>query len=177
MFDVNVFGALRMIRAVAPHMRQQGAGRIINLSSIAGRLATPVNGAYSASKFAVEALSDSLRWELAPFGIQVVLIEPGSIKTHFLDTAQAHTQAIFANSTSPYQALYQHAGQVTAGMSRQAPGPEAVSGVIRQAIEAPRPQARYLVAVDLPGRSVLHLGASVWDLVVRQMFKIGPAAE
>ena len=106
-----------------------------------------------------------------------MLIQPGSIKTHFLDTAQAHTQGIFSDPASPYQALYRQSEQVTAGMARQAPGPEAVSRVIQQAIQAPRPKARYLVAVDLPGRLVLHLGGSVWDLVVRQMFKIGPAAE
>lgn len=82
-FDVNVFGTLRMIRAVVPHMRKQRAGRIINISSIAGKLSTPVNGTYSATKFALEALSDALKLELAPFKIQVVLIEPGAIKTHF----------------------------------------------------------------------------------------------
>ena len=79
-----------MIRAVVPHMRRQQTGRIINISSIAGKLSTPVNGTYSATKFALEALSDALRLELAPFGIQVVLIEPGSIKTPFAETAQAH---------------------------------------------------------------------------------------
>jgi NADP-dependent 3-hydroxy acid dehydrogenase YdfG len=73
MFDVNVFGVLRMIHAVVPHMRRQGSGRIINISSIAGKLSTPINGTYSATKFALEALSDALRIELAPFGIQVVI--------------------------------------------------------------------------------------------------------
>lgn len=77
MFDVNVFGVLRMIQAVVPHMRQQKSGRIINISSIAGKLPTPVNGTYSASKFALEALSDALGFELAAFGIRVVVVEPG----------------------------------------------------------------------------------------------------
>jgi NAD(P)-dependent dehydrogenase (short-subunit alcohol dehydrogenase family) len=72
MFDVNVSGVLRMIRAVAPYMRQQRAGRIINIGSISGKLSTLVNGTYSATKFALEALSDALRLELAPFGIQAV---------------------------------------------------------------------------------------------------------
>jgi len=94
LFDVNVFGVIRMIRAVVPHMRHQGAGRIINMSSIAGKRAIPVNGTYCATKFALEALSDALRLELAPFGIQVVLIEPGSIKTQFAVTAQARAQAM-----------------------------------------------------------------------------------
>jgi len=72
---------VRMMRAVAPQMRLQASGRIINISSISGRLVVPSNGAYSATKFALEALSDATRLELAPFGVQVVLIEPGSIRT------------------------------------------------------------------------------------------------
>jgi|SRR5215211_1510381 len=174
LFDVNVFGVMRMIRAVVPHMRYQRAGRIINMSSIGGKLVVPANGAYSATKFALEALSDALRFELAPFGIKVVLIEPGSIKTHFADTAQAHAQEIFTNPDSPYRTLYRRSQQVTADMRRHEPGPEAVSRVIQRAIEAKRPKARYLVAMSFPGRLVLHLGGSVWDLVVRRMFKMAP---
>lgn len=174
LFDVNVFGAMRTIRAVVPHMRRQGAGRIINVSSIGGRLVVPANGAYSATKFALEALSDALRFELALFGIRVVLIEPGGIKTHFADTAQSHAQGIFSDPDSPYRALYQRSRQVTAAMRRQEPGPEVVSRVIQQAIEARRPKARYLVAVSFPGRLVLHLGNPAWDLVLRRMFKMAP---
>ncbi len=107
MFDANVFGVMRMIQAVVPHMRQQRAGRIINISSIVGKLVTPANGPYSATKFALEALSDALRLELAPFGIQVVLVEPASIKTQFHRTVEANAQAIFSNPESPYQPLYE----------------------------------------------------------------------
>ncbi len=96
-FDVNVFGALRMIRAVIPQMRKQGTGSILNISSIAGRLSTPVNGTYSATKFALEALSDALRLELEPFGIRVVVVEPGAIQTRFDDTAQVHAKDILSN--------------------------------------------------------------------------------
>ncbi len=172
MFDANVFGVMRMIRAVAPQMRRQKSGRIVNIGSIAGKLATPANGTYSATKFALEALSDALRLELAPFGIQVVLIEPGNIDTHFLATADAHAHAIVSNPASPYQALYQQSDQFAAGMRRNAPGPEAVSRVVQQAMEARRPKARYLAAVPFSGRLVLHLGDSVWDYALRHMFKI-----
>lgn len=175
MFDVNVFGVMRMIRAVAPQMRRQKSGRIVNISSIAGKLATPANGTYSASKFALEALSDALRLELAPFGIQVVLIEPGSIKTHFVATADAHAQAIVSNPASPYQTLYQQSDQFSAGMRQNAPWPEVVSRVVQQAMEAHKPKARYLVAVPFSGRLVLHLGDSVWDYALRRMFKFAPA--
>ena len=172
MFDVNVFGVMRMIRAVVPHMRRQGSGRIIIISSIAGKCSTPGNGTYSATKFAVEALSDALRWELAPFDIQVVIIEPGSISTLFEATAQAHTRASLADPSSPYHALYEHAAAFAASMHRQGTGPEAVSRVIQQAIEAAGPRRRYLVAIPFSGRLVMHLGDGVWDLVVRRLYQI-----
>lgn len=174
LFDVNVFGALRVIRAVVPHMRRQEAGRIVNVSSIGGRLVVPANGVYSATKFALEALSDALRFELAPFGIRVVLIEPGSIKTRFAETAETHAHEVFSNPDSPYRVLYERSRQVTAGMRRNEPGPEVVSRTIQRAIEAKRPKARYLVADSLPGRLVLRLGGTVWDFAVRRMFGISP---
>jgi NAD(P)-dependent dehydrogenase (short-subunit alcohol dehydrogenase family) len=173
-FDVNVFGALRMIRAVVPHMRSQRVGRIINISSIAGKLATPVNGTYSATKFALEALSDALQLELAPFGIQVILIEPGAIKTHFDHTAQGYAHNVLSNSASPYQPLYLQSDQLAASMRKDEPGPEAVSKVIEQAIQVSRPKARYLVAIPFSGRLVIRLRDFVWNFVLKQMFKITP---
>ena len=136
-FDANVFGVMRMIQAVVPHMRQQKSGRIINISSVAGKLVTPANGTYSATKFALEALSDALRLELAPFGIQVVVVEPGSIKTQFHTTVEANAQGIFSNPASPYQPLYKQFQKVTADMRRQEPGPDVVSRVVQQAMEPP----------------------------------------
>ncbi len=172
MFDVNVFGVQRMVRAVTPQMRQQKGGRIINISSIAGKMSTPVNGTYSASKFALEGLSDALRLELRPFGIWVILVEPGAIKTNFDQTVQAHAQEILANLASPYQPFYQKHQSFSEAMRKHEPGPEAVSKVIQQAMEAPRPKARYLAGVTFSGRLVLHLRDWVWDLVARQMFKV-----
>ena len=175
LFDVNVFGMLGMIRTVVPQMRRQGSGRIINISSIAGKCSTPGSGAYSATKFAVEALSDALRWELAPFGIQMVIIEPGSISTPFAATAQAHARTILANASSPYHALYERSAAVAASMRQQGAGPEAVSKVIQQAMEAARPRRRYRVAIPFSGRLVLHLGDAVWDAVVRRLYAVAPA--
>lgn len=176
MFDVNVLGVMRMIQAVAPHMRQQKSGRIINISSIAGKFFTPGNGTYSATKFAVEALSDSLRVELSPFHIQVILVEPGSIKTQFHAAVQARAAEIFANPDSPYAPLYRQYEKVTADMRRSEPGPEVVSRAVQQVIEAPNPKARTMVAFNPAGRLLLHLGDPVWDMVVRQMFRIPKAA-
>jgi len=175
MFEVNVFGALRMIQAVAPVMRRQRAGQIINISSIAGKLPTPTNGAYSATKFALEALSDALRLELAPFGVAVVLVEPGAIKTCFEPTALGLTQHILSNPGSPYHPIYQKGDQFAASMRQQEPGPEVVSSVILQAMEAPKPKARYLAGVALPGRLVLRLRDFVWEMVLRRMFEFVPA--
>jgi NAD(P)-dependent dehydrogenase (short-subunit alcohol dehydrogenase family) len=172
MFDANVFGVMRMIQTVVPHMRQQKTGRIINISSIVGKLVTPANGAYSASKFALEAMSDALRLEVAPFGIHVVLVEPGSIKTHFHTTVEANAQEVFSNPHSPYQQLYDQYQKVTVDMRQQEPGPEAVSLVVQYAIETSKPKARYLAGFPFPGKLVLLLRDPVWDLVVRNMFKI-----
>ena len=176
MFDVNVFGVLRMIRAVAPHMRKQKAGRIINISSIAGKLSTPVNGTYSATKFALEALSDALRLELAPFGIQVVLVEPGAIKTHFDDTAQIYAQSILSNPASPYQPHYKQSDQFAANMRQSEPGPDVVSQAIQLAMETSNPKARYLAAIPFSGRLVMHLRDFVWDFALRRMFNIQETA-
>jgi short-subunit dehydrogenase len=177
MFDVNVYGVIRLIRAVVPLMRQQSSGRIINIGSISGKMATPANGAYSASKFALEALSDALRLELAPFGIQVVLVEPGPIKTQFDTTARAHSDALFSDCASPYHGLYQYALEVATAMRRQEPGPEVVFQVVERAIEAHKPQARYLVGVALANRLVFHLGDSTRDFIFKRLFKIVSAAE
>ena len=174
MFDVNVYGVMRMMHAVVPQMRQQKAGRIINMGSIGGKLVMPVNGTYSATKFALEALSDASRLELAPFGIQVVLIEPGNIRSNFAATAQAHAKEVLSNPDSPYRALYQQYLQVSTTMRRQEAEPEIVSQVVQQAIEASKPKARYLVAVPFSNRLVLHLGDSLRDVMFRRLLKIAP---
>jgi NADP-dependent 3-hydroxy acid dehydrogenase YdfG len=174
MYDVNVFGVMRMIRAVIPHMRKKKNGQIINISSIAGKMVTPVNGTYSSTKFALEAISDALRMELKPFNIQVVLIEPGAIKTNFDQTVHAHGDEILSQPTSPYRPLYRQYARVSDGMRRQEPGPEVVYKVIQQAIESSKPKARYLAGVAISGRLVISLRDLVWDLVVQQMFKMIP---
>ncbi len=171
MFNVNVYGVIRMIRAVVPYMRQQKSGRVITIGSLAGKLVLPVNGTYSATKFALEALHDALRLELAPFGIQVVLIEPGNIRSNFMATAQANSQKLLSNPDSPYHALYQHYLRVMTSMRKQDPGPETVSQVVQQAIEANKPKTRYMVAVPFSQRVVLRLGDTARDKIFRRMFK------
>ena len=172
MFDANVFGMMRMIQAVVPYMRQQKTGRIINISSIVGKLVTPANGTYSSTKFALEAMSDALRLELIPFGIQVVLVEPGSIKTQFHSTVEANAEEIFSNPASPYRPLYEQYQKVTTDMRQQEAGPDVVSKVVELAIKVRKPKTRYVAGFPIFGKLILLQGNPVWDPVVRNMFKI-----
>lgn len=107
LFDVNVNGIIRMLQAVAPIMRAQGQGKIINIGSISGKLTTGINGGYCASKHAVEAISEAARYELKPYGIQVTVLEPGAIDTSFFKTLSANSDERMNNSASPYFSLYQ----------------------------------------------------------------------
>jgi short-subunit dehydrogenase len=143
-FDTNVFGLMAVTRAFLPKMRSRGAGRIINVSSIGGRVTFPMFGAYHASKYAVEALSDALRMELAPFGIQTVLVEPGPIKSDFADRSMREISR-YRNAESPYAPVYARAEQVKEVTDRTAASPEATSRAIARALEKRRPAARYVV--------------------------------
>ncbi|TMA98580.1 MAG: SDR family NAD(P)-dependent oxidoreductase, partial [Deltaproteobacteria bacterium] len=148
-FETNVFGLVRLTQLVLPGMRRQGWGRIVNLSSMGGRLTLPGGAFYHATKYAVEALSDALRFEVRPFGIDVVVIEPGPIKTRFGDTAIESVKSLVA-SGSPYAAfnalLAQKIKEAYEGpMGRFAADPEAVARVIERAIAAERPRTRYPV--------------------------------
>ncbi|NLF51126.1 MAG: SDR family oxidoreductase [Leptolinea sp.] len=170
-YDVNVFGVLRMIHSVAPIMRRQGSGRIINISSIAGRVVTPVNGVYSSTKFALEALSDALRWELAPFGVFVVLIEPGVINTHFSGTFQKQGVSNEQITRSPYKHLYEKIANLSARMRTSGSGPEVVTRTALKAITSAQPKARYLAGVNLPSRLLLLLRDHIWEPVASRIFK------
>lgn len=106
MFDVNVFGIMNMIQAVVPEMCKCRCGKIINIGSISGKFTQPINGAYCASKHAVEAISDALRYELHNYNIQVTVIEPGPIQTNFFQTMDKQSTEWMANSESRYENLY-----------------------------------------------------------------------
>ncbi|WP_406369516.1 oxidoreductase [Streptomyces sp. NBC_00647] len=174
-FETNVFGLSRMTQLVLPGMRQAGRGRIVNVGSMGGRIVFPVGGYYHASKYAVEALSDALRFEVAPFGVKVSLIEPGLIRTSFGDTA-ADTLAESAAPTGPYAALNAAAEQQMArsydSKALSAP-PETVAEVIERAVTAAHPKARYVVTPA--AKALIHirrlLGARVFDAYLRMQFR------
>ncbi len=142
MFDTNVFGLVAVTRAFLPSMRRRGSGRILNVSSVGGRITFPLFGAYNATKYAVESLSDSLRYELAPFGVQVVLIEPGVIRSEFSDRSMSTLPK--PGPESPYAAIYARADRIKEQADAQAVGPECIAEAIERAITARRPAARYV---------------------------------
>jgi NAD(P)-dependent dehydrogenase (short-subunit alcohol dehydrogenase family) len=174
-FETNVFGLARLVQLVLPGMRKAGRGRVINVSSMGGRVVFPAGGYYHASKYAVEALSDALRFEVAPFGIQVSLVEPGLIRTGFRDTAQ-ETFGRSADPSGPYAAFNEAAAKGMAEAYRSkwlvAP-PEAVAKVIEEAATAPKPRSRYVVtpAAKLLVHARRLLGGDAFDAGLRMQYK------
>jgi NAD(P)-dependent dehydrogenase (short-subunit alcohol dehydrogenase family) len=145
LFETNFFGALRMIQAVLPQMRERGAGTIVNVSSVAGRVGPPLDGMYSGTKFALEGLSEALHLEVGHFGISVVIIEPGFFQTEFSGRVYR-----IGTDTAPYDEMLQ-AWEAAAERLRggnEAPGPEAVAYAIADAVESDAPALRYPVGDD-----------------------------
>jgi len=140
--DVNVFGAARLIQLVLPHMRKQHYGRIVNISSIGGKFANALGGWYHASKFALEALSDSLRNEVEQFGIDVVVIEPGGVKSEWSQIAtdnlvKVSGKGVYSNMANKF------AGMVSGDISKRAAEPIVIVNLVRKAITAKTPKTRY----------------------------------
>ena len=180
-FETNVFGLVRMCQLVLPGMREAGRGRIVNVSSMGGKLVFPGGGAYHASKYAVEALSDALRFEVKGFGVRVSIIEPGLITTNFGETAAgslAHPAAPgSAAGDDPYASFNAAVGAATIGvyegpMKRLGGGPETVARAIERAISARNPKPRYKVTAS--ARLALGQRALLtdrgWDRVMRSQF-------
>jgi NAD(P)-dependent dehydrogenase (short-subunit alcohol dehydrogenase family) len=140
-FETNVIGVHRLTRTVLPAMRARGDGAVVNVSSVSGRVAVPVGGAYHSSKWALEALSETLRYELAPFGVRVAIVEPGPFKTALHDK-ELHP-ADFGRPDSPYRPLVEEYLRRSAAMKRRDPG--RVVDVIVRAATHPRPKLRWPV--------------------------------
>ena len=172
--DVNVFGMARLTQLVLPYMRQQHSGRIINISSIAGRMVFYFGGWYHVSKYAVEALSDALRMEVQPFGIDVMLIEPGGIKTNWGIIAAEHLSASSAGT------VYEDAANHEAEILRKAysndilSSPSVISKRISRAVHARKPRARYAVGFASSTSKFFHsvLPTRWWDALMRKGGKV-----
>jgi NAD(P)-dependent dehydrogenase (short-subunit alcohol dehydrogenase family) len=144
MFDTNVWGAVRMVQAVVPGMRQRSRGTIVNVTSIAGRAVGPLSGFYAASKWALEALSEAMEGELRHFGIRVVAIEPG-----FIDTPILVKQTTVGADTPPYDELAaQWDEALTKLRSDTLPGPELVAVAIADVLTQESPTLRHPVGAD-----------------------------
>lgn len=143
-FETNVFGVLGLIQLVAPFMRAQGGGRIINISSVAGSIARPLTSVYDATKHAIEAFSDGLRGELKPFGIDVVLVRPGFILTEFIDAADRASAEIMANP-GPYAPFAQSFQGGARKLKSIAGKPDDIARVVERALAARRPKTHYAV--------------------------------
>ncbi len=146
-FDTNVFGLIRVTRAVLPTMRAQAGGTVINVSSIAGKVSAPYGGIYSGSKHAVEGISDALYFELHPFGIRVVVVEPGGFETEIFNTSQP---ARGFNEGSPYVEFEQRFSAATGKLpgGGQRGDAQVVANVIVDAAKSEQPKRRYLVGQD-----------------------------
>ena len=144
-FEVNVFGLGRLTQLVTPHMRTQGSGTIINISSMGGKLTTPLGGWYHATKYAVEALSDALRMELRPFGIDVVVVEPGGIRTEWASIAADHLEAAAEGSAYAAQIRAVAGAMRSESNARRYSPPEVIARTVGKIVTARRPRTRYAV--------------------------------
>jgi len=154
LFEVNTFAPLRMIQACLPFLRI-GSGRVINMSSMNGTMALPMIGAYSASKFALEAFSDTLRVELRPWQIPVSLIRPGQVCTSIFAKAREDLDRRSANIPaelkSGYEMMYARASKFNSRGARSSTSPEKVASVVLRALQAKRPRTHYRVGFDAWG--------------------------
>ena len=144
-FETNFFGVIRVIQYVLPIMRKQRSGVIVNISSIGGRIAFPFSPSYASTKFALEGLSETLQYEVEQFGIKVILVEPGIIRTNFFDNILKAKRA--ADPASPYSELLQRRINRVKTMFENGTAPE-VAKVILKAITSITPELRYLVGSD-----------------------------
>ena len=144
-FDTNFFSIIRLIQEVGPTMRKQGSGTIVNISSVVGRIGFPASPAYISSKFALEGLSESLRFELAPFGVNVVIIEPGVIKTNFMKNMK---MAEKSESDTVYRDITVKVVSGVKMMSEMGTHPKEVADTIVKAVKDEKPLPRYIVGND-----------------------------
>ena len=176
-FETNVFGLVRLTQLVLPRMRGQRWGRIVNVGSMGGRLSFPGGGHYHATKHALEAISDALRYELHGFGIEVVLLEPGLITTAFGDTASASMAAAAGAGNDPYAHFNATVGAVTKAayegpMRLLGGGPDRVAKVIERSLTRRHPPARITVTPSAKLTLALRrlLSDRVWEAAMRRQF-------
>lgn len=170
-YETNVFGLLAVTHAFIEPMYARGRGRIINVSSLAGRMTLPTTGVYNSTKYAVESLSDAMRVELAAFGIEVVLVEPGTINTRFNDTLRGTTARDARQQEGRWAKAYERFDKIMATAERTASSPVPVSRALARAVEVRRPRARYIAPLqDGIGAAILRaLPTRLFDFIRRKL--------
>ena len=168
--EVNVFGAARLIQLVLPQMRAQRSGTIVNVTSMGGKITTPLGGWYHATKFALEAISDCLRMEVAPFGINVVVIEPGGIRTEWSGIAAEKVRAVSSNGPYAPQGNAVASSLTSEATRRRSSPPELIGKTITKAVAARRPKTRYAVGYGAKPMIFLHglLPDRTFDVFIRR---------
>ena len=156
-FETNLFSLIALTQRVIPIMRRQASGRIVNISSVAGRIARPLSSIYDATKHALEAISDGLRGELAPFGIKVVVIEPGFIVTEFLGVANERARDVIEQD-SPYKPFFEGFAEGYQRIRKMAGRPDDIAELVLKALTLDRPRPRYAA----PRHARLALRAKRW---------------
>ena len=172
-FEVNLFGLAHLTQLVLPHMRTQGSGRIVNVSSMVGKVFMPLGSWYDSTKHALEGWSDCLRLETAPFGIQVVLIEPGAIKTEFDDVRMAQLETLPADSAYRSQIdRFKLLVDAPPDLDRQTP-PEVVARVYAKAATTRRPRRRYVTGKYARSWMFVRrwLGDGAYELILRRAYR------
>jgi NAD(P)-dependent dehydrogenase (short-subunit alcohol dehydrogenase family) len=177
-YETNVFGVVRVTQRVLPGMRAQGRGRIVNMSSVAGKVSTPLFGAYSSSKFALESISDAWRLELAQFGIQVILIEPGIIPSGMEKAARELSGEYIDRRPGPYAAIKAGFENLwTAETAKAKTTPDDCARVILNALRTARPNARYPVTPTATAMNYLRriLSDRTLDRTILGQYKLPKA--
>jgi short-subunit dehydrogenase len=163
-FKTNVFGTLNMIRNSSPQLREK-KGRIVNVSSIAGKISLPFYGTYSATKYSIEAISDALRYEMQPFDVDVVIVEPGPIDTGFNERARQKLKQYLPDSvySERYQKVLENGGRAEVGAKKAAE-------MVVQAVESHNPKNRYIVTSEawLMPKLKRFLPSRVWEYIIRK---------
>jgi NAD(P)-dependent dehydrogenase (short-subunit alcohol dehydrogenase family) len=145
-FETNFFGAIKVMQSVIPIMRKQRNGRIVNITSMGGRVAVPLDPIYHGTKFALEGVSECIRYELGPFGIKIILVEPGAVESNFWKNLKMTLES--SSPHSPYRQTIDNVSEIFSKMTENVIHPSEVSKVVVEAVTADNPEFRYIVGKD-----------------------------
>ena len=169
-FETNFFGAVRIMQAAIPIMREQKRGKIVNITSMGGRIAVPLDSMYHGTKFALEGVSESLQYELEPFGIKIILIEPGAVGSNFWKNLKIASKTTSPdNINSPYKQIVNNVSESFKQMQQNTIHPSEVAKVVLQAVLSDNPDFRYVVGKD--AAAILEARKSMQDREFQHFMK------